>query len=77
MITKAFEKPHVHPETFLVQFGKASRFAHGEPNSICSITADRDLCLIKSNSVFPVWHSTEGTRSHFPPAPLVARFDPS
>lgn len=30
-----------------------------EPNCLCSLTAHRDLCLIKSNSVCPAWRSTE------------------
>lgn len=45
--------------------------SHWEPNSICSIIADSDLCVIKSNSIFPIWRSVEeGILAHFPQAPL-------
>lgn len=70
-MTRRSKKPPVQPEAFLVPFGKARR-SHREWNGICSIIADSDLCLMKSNSIFPIWHCTERILAHVPQVPFFS-----
>lgn len=57
-ITKTSEKASCPPRAVFCTLWKRKLVHTGNQTaSICSITADSDLYLIKSNSTFPSWHS--------------------